>query len=445
MMKQKKIFIRITIFSILFVTPAILILGLGLELMDYNSPIINPKAVYAEEPPPFYQLDLDSIDELEDDLSILAEDLSVTIASRMNEDISSAPSIVTVITAEEIENIGARTLTDILRIVPGFDIIKRADFGTQIIGVRGVRDASQKVELLLNGHSLNEARDGAPEFFFDDLPLKNVKKIEIIRGPGSALYGTSAFLAVINVITKEASDIDGIEVSSGFGTYDTQEFNILFGKTMYGVDIAGFATYYNSNGISEKIKEDALTGTDFTRTPGDTDDGRERLDLNLELSYKDFTFNAKYTNKDMEPFTGGAFVLTDDGESFFNFVMAELSYKKEIFEKLTIQPRIYYDQYDQDFFVESLPDGFTTSDKDGDGEQEIFADGKIIEGIGTSRRLGGEIQADYELTDNNTFTIGFEYIWERMDNVQTYRNSDPDNGSISWLNRERYRHSSMDS
>ncbi|MGR3220505.1 MAG: TonB-dependent receptor, partial [Candidatus Anammoxibacter sp.] len=136
---------------------------------------------------------------LEDELNWLREENYVTIATKSKLKISKAPSIVTVITAEEIEDMGFRTLPEVLRIVPGFDIIKDAGFGKILSGVRGIRDADNKIKVLIDGHSLNMPYNGGAALFFDDLPLKNVKKIEIIRGPGSALYGANAFLAVINI------------------------------------------------------------------------------------------------------------------------------------------------------------------------------------------------------------------------------------------------------
>lgn len=337
----------------------------------------------------------------------LLEEQTVSIASKIEERASKAPSIVTVITAEEIENIGARTLSEILRIVPGFDIIKDGDFGDIALGVRGVRDSGNRIKVYIDGHSINMPFDGKTSFFFDDLSLKNVKRIEIIRGPGSSLYGANAFLAVINIITKGAEDIDGIEFSSGFGSFDTQEYAILFGKDLYGIDIAGFADLYNTNGLSDTIKEDALFGQPFVNrfsiAPGDTDDSRNKLDLNLKLSYKDIELKTKYMNKDTEPFVGLSFVLTDDGENRFNYTMAELSYKLDIGERLTFKPRAYYDQYDIEFGAEAFPDGFIIPDDlDMDGDIELFPDGVRGRPIATNRRLGAEMQFDYKPFDNNT-------------------------------------------
>lgn len=350
------------------------------------------------------------------DVFYLMDEQLITIASKREEKVKDAPSIVTVITGKEIENMGARTITDILRSVPGFDILKSALVGVSATTVRGVSSSgtSSKVKVLLDGHSINDSVTADATFFFDDLPLRNVKRIEIIRGPGSAIYGSNAFLAVINVITKDADDIDGIEISSGFGSYDTQVYNIMFGKKLYGIDIAGFTNFYNTNGLSDTIKEDFLSPLPFfnrfSLAPANTDDSRNQLDLALKLSYKDIELKAKYMNRDFEPFVGLNFALNNDSEELLNYVMGDLSYKFDIGERLTILPRVYYDQYDADSLIESFPDGFTLPfDRDGDGDFERFPDGVFSEAIATSRRLGAEMQMDYDLSESNSFSFGLSY------------------------------------
>ena len=367
---------------------------------------------------------------LEDELAWLREENYVSIATKSKQKISRAPSIVTVITAEEIENMGFRTLPEVIRTVPGFDIIKGADLGDVLMGVRGISKSDEKIKVLIDDHLVNNPLDGTAVDFIDNLSVKNIKRIEIIRGPGSALYGANAFLAVINIITKDAVDIDGIEVTSGFGSYDTQEYSILFGKQFYGIDIAGFADFYNTNGLSDTIKADALSSSllfrRFSIAPGDTDDSRNKLNLNLKLSYKDLEFNARYRNKDTEPFVGSAFVLTDDVDQQFNYVMADLRYKYDIGDRLTVKPRIYYDQYDIVMDFEILPDGFTIPfDLDGDGDIEKFPDGLNADARSTTRRLGADIQMDYDLFDNNVLTAGFNYEWEKQEKVHFLADFDP--------------------
>ncbi len=118
------------------------------------------------------------------------------IASKKEEDINKAPSIVTVIMAKEIEDMGARTITDVLRTVPGFDIVKDAAIGFEEVGTRGVQRSSEGIKVYIDDHSINSPLDGQAFIFFDDLSLRNVKRIGVIRGPGSALYGANTFSTV---------------------------------------------------------------------------------------------------------------------------------------------------------------------------------------------------------------------------------------------------------
>src|SRR3989339_980097 len=206
----------------------------------------------------------------------------VTIATRHETKISKAPGIVTVITAEEIKNLGYRTFVEILRTIPGFEILKSGDTGVVVPAVRGIT-SSNKVRLILNGHFVNSPFTGSAFGRFDDFPVENIKKIEIIRGPGSAMYGENAFTAVINIITKDAKDIDGVKVSSGYGSFDTYDENIVFGKKYDNVEISGMARYRQTSGFDGVVESDSQTIVDnslsslgypsVSQAPGKVHDG----------------------------------------------------------------------------------------------------------------------------------------------------------------------------
>ncbi|MGR3319107.1 MAG: TonB-dependent receptor plug domain-containing protein [Candidatus Anammoxibacter sp.] len=365
------------------------------------------------------------------DVFYLMDEQLITIASKKEEKVKDAPSIITVITAEEIENMGFRTITEVLRTVPGFDILKSATGGANNISARGIRTIesdSEKIRVLLDGHYLTWHFGDNFSHFFDDLPLRNVKKIEIIRGPGSALYGTSAFLAVINIITKDASDIDGVVVSSGFGSYDTQEYSIMYGKEFKDLKIVGFVDFYNSNGQSDTIKSDLFSSIIFLKrfslAPNDSDDGRNKLDMYLKTSYKGLELNAKYMNRDIEPFVNGLGgpILTNETETETNYAMADLKYRWEIGERLTVTPRIYYDQNDWETNAQISPERFFFPDADGDGDIERFPNGQRAHVKLTNRNIGAEIQMNYDLFDTNTFTLGLKYDWIKQTNISISSN-----------------------
>ncbi|HLE86355.1 MAG TPA: TonB-dependent receptor [Candidatus Brocadiaceae bacterium] len=359
----------------------------------------------------------------------------VTIATRHETQIRKAPSIVTVITDEEIKNLGYRTFAEILRTVPGFEILKKADFGEVVPAVRGLAGAD-KVRVMLNGHLVNNPLGGGAFSNFDDFPVESIKRIEIIRGPGSAMYGENAFTAVINIITKDAKDIDGVKVSSGYGSFDTYEENIVFGKTYGNVNLSGMVHYRQSGGFDGIVESDSQTRIDnsfgfpaASQAPGRVEDWRQEYNLNLKADYKGVYFEGLYSNKNRGPFIGPQYALNDESDVETNYVFGEVGYKKTFEERLTFKPSVYYDQFDNNTYIESFSEGVTLPlDTNGDGVYDKFntyPDGLIGNGRVTQKIVGTEIPFDYELFDGNVITLGLEYRLISQTNVRFSSNFHP--------------------
>jgi hypothetical protein len=137
-----------------------------------------------------------------------AEERVVTVASRFAQTVEQAPSLVTVITDAELRARGCRTLADALAEIPGVFITMSKE-GRSLAWFRGVVSPdNSKILLLLDGVPWY---DGvyAHAWIDEYVPLVNVKQIEVIKGPGSAVYGTNAFAGVINVVTYRAADLQG--------------------------------------------------------------------------------------------------------------------------------------------------------------------------------------------------------------------------------------------
>ncbi len=125
-----------------------------------------------------------------------------------------APGIVTIITREEIQNIGARDLFDILRLVPGFE------FGLDIqgiigIGSRGIWGQEGKILVLLDGQPYNDLGYAGTQI--DRIPVEHIERMEVIRGPGSVVYGGNAELAVISIITRGSNEKKGLQTTGLYG------------------------------------------------------------------------------------------------------------------------------------------------------------------------------------------------------------------------------------
>jgi iron complex outermembrane receptor protein len=161
--------------------------------------------------------------------------IQVFSASKRMQTTREAPSSVTVVTADEIQKFGYRTLADILRSVPGFYVTYDRNYS--FAGVRGfarLGDWNSRVLLLVDGHRINTNTFGqamlGTEFPVD---VDLIQRVEIVRGPSSSLYGSNAFFAVINVVTRSASELGGGELSFEAGSFDTYK-----GRASYGGQVS---------------------------------------------------------------------------------------------------------------------------------------------------------------------------------------------------------------
>src|SRR2546428_617733 len=174
----------------------------------------------------------------------------VYAASKIEQKTTEAPSSITIVTADEIKRYGYRTLADVLQSVQGFNASYDRNYA--FLGARGVSlgDFNSRVLLLVDGHRVNDnLTDGAfiETAFILDIDL--VDRVEIIRGPGSVLYGNNAFFGVINVITRQGKQLNGVESSFEFGGFDTYKGRVTVGKLFTnGVHLLLSGTLYDSEG-----------------------------------------------------------------------------------------------------------------------------------------------------------------------------------------------------
>jgi outer membrane receptor for ferrienterochelin and colicins len=178
-------------------------------------------------------------------------DTRISSAAKYEQTARAAPGSVTVITAEDIEEFGYRTLDEVLMTTVGFQTSYDRNYA--YLGVRGLSrptDYNNRVLLLLDGHGLNENVYGSAgigtEFALD---LTIVERIEIVRGPGSSLFGTGAMFAVVNVITKKGGALQGGRVSAEVGDHDHRRASAMFGRELAsGLDVLISGTWRDTGG-----------------------------------------------------------------------------------------------------------------------------------------------------------------------------------------------------
>jgi iron complex outermembrane receptor protein len=172
-------------------------------------------------------------------------------AARRLQPTTEAPSSVTIITAEEIKRYGYRTLAEILRSVRGFFITYDRNYS--YLGARGFAqpgDYNTRILLLVDGHRVNDdVFDQAGVGRELGLDPATFQRVEIIRGPASALYGTSAFFAVVNVTTRRGAEVNGVALGVEAGSLGSQRIHGIAGRTFpNGVDVAVSGTVEQIDG-----------------------------------------------------------------------------------------------------------------------------------------------------------------------------------------------------
>jgi iron complex outermembrane recepter protein len=168
-------------------------------------------------------------EEPSESIELMKEEESVSIAARHEQPISQAPQNVYVITDEDIRQSGAIDLPTVLRRVPGIEVMQMsgADFNVSARGDNQTR--ANKMLVLVDGRSVYLDVQGEVLWKMIPITLPEIKRIEVLKGPASALYGFNAFDGVINIITKSGEEMKGATVQFGGGEYGTIMSSAIYG------------------------------------------------------------------------------------------------------------------------------------------------------------------------------------------------------------------------
>ena len=281
-----------------------------------------------------------------------------TVATGANQFADRAPSVTTVITAQDIEVMGARTLEEALRAVPGLTVSYNY-FNVPVYTIRGISSLNNpEVLMLINGIRVNASYTGGRGQYWSGFPTSMIAQIEVIRGPGSAVYGADAFSGVINVITKTAENIDGTEAGVRFGNFNTQDAWVLHGSQNNGWDISAMLEFSNTDGHQQIVEADAQTaldqafGTSASLAPGSYGSSLTYYNARFEVSKQSWRLRAGiHHGDDIGAGTGVAQALD----------MSEPISEKRINVDLTYRNRQFTENWDVEAQASYLHTGFAAA------------------------------------------------------------------------------------
>jgi iron complex outermembrane receptor protein len=366
--------------------------------------------------------------------------LKVNIATGTPVEVSQAPSIASVISSQQIRLMGARNIVDVFKSIPGLHVGINSSFSAPSFWFRGITSTfSPHALVMVNGVSLKSAVRGDNHVVWAEFPIHAVERVEIIRGPGSALYGADAFSGVINIITKKGSDIKNNEVGGTVGSFDT--YNTWFN---YGFEIADWSVGLNfeftkSDGFEQSINADAQTVIDSTGdalfnagvfpsnppdaslAPGNASFSFEALDLWISAENKNWDVNLGIQERnDIGVGYGIIEALDRSGRlaGYKNILKVALK-PQDVAPDITMQGEVSYYRSSQEVESDILlfPKGALFG---------AFPDGLIGNPEWQEDTYKAEGKVNFTGVENHLFTLGGGYIWQDVYEVSESKNFNAD-------------------
>ncbi len=328
---------------------------------------------------------------------------NVTIATKSAQKLIQTPSVVSIVTAEEIKTMGYRELEEVLQSLPGFEV-SQSRSGVKSIGVRGVIDIRQggRLLVLLDGLPYNDIMYGSSVFFGKSFNLEAVDRIEIIRGPGSALYGRNAFSGVVNIISKKNNVNNDFSAGGSYGSFNTQEAYASYGS---------YNKKFNSR-IDGKIYKTDGTGAKFDNGEGGKslwNIGQDNIYLNANAEFGNFKLYGSYSRR-TDGSSPGSFSLTN-GESTFKIGTYSLSYEKDLLSNLDLNLKFYGRNEHRIQDLELIHPRTTTLFPMQDTMipvNAIWKEGAYAKPVFDAYKYGAELELNIRVLKTNSLLVGIQ-------------------------------------
>ncbi|MCP4683339.1 MAG: TonB-dependent receptor [Desulfobacterales bacterium] len=351
-----------------------------------------------------------------------------------------APAVASVITAEDIEKLGATTLDEVLETVPGLHVTPSFVRLDSIYSIRGIHTRlNPQVLILMNGTPFNRMHTGTRPMGFR-LPVSMISRIEVVRGPGSALYGADAFAGTINIITKDHFEVDGAHTGIRLGSFDGLDVWAQHGGLYKGWDIGIGLEYWRSGSDDNRIVDadlqtrlDKIFGTDASLAPGPLHTDFENYNLIANFTKKQWRvrFWGWFLNN-YKGGTGVAGALGPESEINSNLLSADISWHDEnLLDHSEFTVQMNYQFHKDDTMSQVLPPEstvpigtngiFFTSPTAG---ITTFTDGAFGQPILTEHRLLVDIIAKYKGWSQHVWRIGIG-VGLQDENAEEYKNFGP--------------------
>jgi outer membrane receptor protein involved in Fe transport len=348
---------------------------------------------------------------LEEELAVYGAEAPSGIAPVLDERTRTQVLAPVVLTAAQLKQLGVRFVHEALDLVPGVAVSRDVQ-GFYRVAVRGLRSAPE-VLFLLDGQRLNHFYDGQA---LATLPVDNLERIEIFRGPATADVGPGNFLAVVNLVTQAE---EGIRGSFTGGSFDAFDGHLVGGKKLGAVAIRGDADVVSQYGYRKAVTRDGLdppTGTPRTHS---TLDNRFLLNVGLLASLDTggagtFGLSGRLMLEQRSALVGLFDVVGNDSSLRWQSVAAALTWARPLGELGTVSARLFFDQQATNRLWQLTPDGHQVV---ASNPATAFADGLLEQVTVGARTFGLSGRSEWKLPANNQLALGLDV---QLQSLSTY-------------------------
>ena len=290
---------------------------------------------------------LDATEILKDEARLLdsmsfEELLNTEIATGFPLEQKLAPAVTSIITSEEIRKSGARTLHEVLEQVPGLHIYPSdPDSQSPKVSIRGLQTGfNPQVLFLMDGMPLNDLLNGHPGYVFQ-MPVSIIHRVEVIRGPGSALHGADAFSGVVNIISKKQDNMTD-QMGVRYGSFNTSEVWVNQSTNIGELNVGLALSLMKSDGDDGRIIQD------LGSTTGPLDTRYDTTYFHADLNYKEIDMNLLIErSEDMGVGVGHTYNLDPAGHYDRDKILTDVQYtNKDWLDNATINFSAFYSYLD---------------------------------------------------------------------------------------------------
>ena len=332
------------------------------------------------------------------------EDELITVASRYAESARTAPNIVSVVSQDDIRDRNYRTLSDALRDLPGVYVWKSGE-GRDLASFRGVISADNNKFLLLI--------DGVPWYdgvythaWIDQyLPIQHVKQIEVLKGPGSAVYGTNAFAGVVNVVTVTGAEREGVQVTLDAGSFGSVDLAISGGTSRMlaskEFDVSAYARVYSQigDGLDVNPRGDRnIRGDDPKRS---VNVGTKLKWAGFEAQFHHVDYRHSYLVGEVDDLFDHLAADTDSFGLFYANTFFDLRYRFNFGNRIFLTPVVWMQRHDN-------PGAYSiVSAEEGESGNIDAFDISVVETEKDTVRFGAHLDMEGRFAPGHVTVAGF--------------------------------------